>query len=189
MKKIEYFFIKLFKSRNMKKPSNAFQHYLKHWKNLSDEEKKPFLELEKRDKLIYAAEKRILEKKQEEEIKKLKMYIQITTSHVHCVGLDNGFKCFTIRGPIVRVVEFTDKELVDLEKKGYIKDRTYGNSVLKYKELILEDGGKFTFDKRAAKKFGIKTYGGSILNNYDGYVGEYTVYNNYKGERWESYGH
>jgi hypothetical protein len=61
--------------------------------------------------------------------------------------------------------------------------------VLKYKELILEDGGKFTFDKRAAKKFGIKTYGGSILNNYDGYVGEYTVYNNYKGERWKSYGH
>ena len=51
----------------MKKPSNAFQHYLKHWKNLSDEEKKPFLELEKRDKLIYAAEKRILEKKQEED--------------------------------------------------------------------------------------------------------------------------
>lgn len=46
----------------MKKPSNAFQHYLKHWKKLSDEEKKPFFELEKRDKLIYAAEKRVLEK-------------------------------------------------------------------------------------------------------------------------------
>jgi hypothetical protein len=117
MKKLNIFSLNYLNQKTMKKPSNAFQHYLKHWKNLSDEEKKPFLELEKRDKLIYAAEKRILEKKQEEEIKKLKMYIQITTSHVRCVGLDNGFKCFTIRGPIVRVVEFTDKELVDLEKK------------------------------------------------------------------------
>ncbi len=39
------------------------------------------------------------------------------------------------------------------------------------------------------KKFGIKTYGnrGSILDNYDGYVGKYTEYNNYKGETWKSY--
>ena len=46
----------------MKKPSNAFQHYLKLWKKLSGEEKNPFFEFEKRDKLIYAAEKRVLEK-------------------------------------------------------------------------------------------------------------------------------
>jgi len=168
---------------SIKKPTNAFQHYLKHWKDMSDEDKKPFLDLEKRDKARYAAEKRVLEQKEEEDTKKLKIYLSYSGDRVPCVGLDNGFSSYITRGPAKKLVKFTQKEIEKMKAKNIIKNRIHI-----YKEIILEDGGKFTFDKRKAKKFGFIQYSGhSILENYDGYVGKYTEYNNYKGETWTEY--
>jgi len=164
-----------------KKPNNAFQYYLKNWKLLSDEEKKPFIELEKRDKLRFSAENRIIEEKQEVETKKLKMYLSISHNRVSCVGLDNGFSNYETRGPIKKLVKFTQKEIEKMKSKNIIKYRTPI-----YKEIILEGGGKYTFNKGKSKKYDCITYGNgwSIEENYNGYVGKYTTYNNYKGETW-----
>jgi hypothetical protein len=169
---------------SIKKTTNAFQYYLKHWKNLSEEEKAPFLELEKQDKMRYEGERKIEEEKEAEETKKLKMYIHCSGDRVPCVGLDNGFSSWTIRGPVVKLVEFTEKELEKLEQYGCKRQHSDGQ-ILKYKEIIVEDGGKFTFDKKRSRKYDYISYNGAyIIENYDGEVGKFTEYNNYKGERW-----
>ena len=44
---------------------------------------------------------------------------------------------------------------------------------------------KFTFDKKRSRKYDYISYDGAyIIENYDGEVGKFTEYNNYKGERW-----
>tara|TARA_B100000795_G_C22785678_1_gene434494 strand:+ start:1028 stop:1558 length:531 start_codon:yes stop_codon:yes gene_type:complete len=175
---------------SIKKPTNSFQYYLKHWKNLSNEEKKPFVDLEKRDKSRYAAEQREVNRKEAIETKKLKMYVITSGDRVSCVGLDNGFARYTVRGPVVKIVNFTEKELDNLKKNEWFNENEKWKK-LKIKEVKLEDGGTFTFDKNRAKKYNIINYGykGSLLENYEGYVGKYTEYNNYKGESWTDYGY
>ena len=174
---------------SMKKQTHALQYYLKRWKNLSDEEKKPFLELEKKDKERYDAEKEEQNRKEEIETRKRNIYVRFSSDRVSCVGLDNGFERYSVRGPVIKVVKFTVKELEKLKNKGYIRENWISNSRLIYKKVILEDGGSCEFDKGMAKKYKILSYGykGSLIENYKGYVGKYTEYNNYKGEIWTSY--
>lgn len=170
----------------IKKPTNAFQYYLKNWKNLSDDDKNPFLELEKKDKERFLVEKADQDRLESIEIRKLNMYVRFDGDRVSCVGLDNGFDKYEVRGPVVKVVKFTDKELEKLKIKGYIREIWIRNSRLIYKEVVLEDGGICRFDKERAKKYKILSYGykGYLIENYTGDVGKYTTYNNYNGDTW-----
>ena len=98
-----------------------------------------------------------------------------------CVGLDNGFTNYTIIGPMDNVELFTEEEKKKLIEKG-VPEKCIG----KYKSI---NGIKFNW--RAARKWDVTVYGGSIRGgwgglreNYQGKAGKFTTYNNYKGETW-----
>ena len=170
--------------KNLDKPLSSFNYYIKemreNWHNLSEDEKDKYIRKSKIDNQRYADEKQAILDKSKEEIKKLNIFLVQTTGRVPCVGLDNGFKNYTVIGPVDTVELFTD-----LEKKNF---EAQGIKVPKYKSV---DGKKFNW--RAARKWGVKVYGGSqncreswwgIRENYEGEVGDFTTYTNYKGESW-----
>ena len=106
---------------------------------------------------------------------------------VPCVGLDNGFSSYTVIGPMDSIELFTEEEKKKLEAKGVSP-----NDIGKYKS-IGSCSGRRKFNWRAAKKYGVKVYGGNTNNseswwgvreNYEGKTGNFTTYNNYKGETW-----
>ena len=170
--------------KNLDKPLSSFNYYIKemreNWHNLSEDEKDKYMRKSKTDNQRYADEKQAILDKSKEEIKKLKIFLVQTTGRVPCVGLDNGFKNYTVIGPVDTVELFTD-----LEKKNF---EAQGIKVPKYKSV---DGKKFNW--RAARKWSVKVYGGSqncreswwgLRENYEGEAGNFTTYNNYKGESW-----
>ena len=59
------------------KPQSAFQFYLKSWKNMSEEEKAPFILMAQRDKIRYENEKLEKELKKEEEVKNSKYICEL----------------------------------------------------------------------------------------------------------------
>jgi len=170
--------------KNLDKPLSSFNYYIKemreNWHNLSEDEKDKYMRKSKIDNQRYADEKQAILDKSKEEIKKLNIFLVQTTGRVPCVGLDNGFKNYTVIGPVDTVELFTD-----LEKKNF---EAQGIKVPKYKSV---DGKKFNW--RAARKWSVQVYGGSqnyreswwgLRENYEGKAGNFTTYTNYKGESW-----
>ena len=170
--------------KNLDKPLSSFNYYIKemreNWHNLSEDEKDKYMRKSKTDNQRYADEKQAILDKSKEEIKKLNIFLLQTTGRVPCVGLDNGFKNYTVIGPVDTVELFTD-----LEKKNF---EAQGIKVPKYKSV---DGKKFNW--RAARKWSVQVYGGSqnyreswwgLRENYEGKAGNFTTYTNYKGESW-----
>ena len=170
--------------KNLDKPLSSFNYYIKemreNWHNLSEDDKDKYIRKSKIDNQRYADEKQAILDKSKEEIKKLKIFLVQTTGRVPCVGLDNGFKNYTVIGPVDTVELFTD-----LEKKNF---EAQGIKVPKYKSV---DGKKFNW--RAARKWSVQVYGGSqncteswwgLRENYEGKAGNFTTYTNYKGESW-----
>ena len=170
--------------KNLDKPLSSFNYYIKemreNWHNLSEDEKDKYMLKAKLDNQRHADEKQAILDKSKEEIKKLNIFLVQTTGRVPCVGLDNGFKNYTVIGPVDTVELFTD-----LEKKNF---EAQGIKVPKYKSV---DGKKFNW--RAARKWSVQVYGGSqnyreswwgLRENYEGKAGNFTTYTNYKGESW-----
>ena len=173
--------------KNIPKPLTAYQLYTKamreQWANLTDDQKDTYLLQAKNEKRIYNEKKQGVLDYSEEEIKKLKIFLRYSGDRVPCVGLDNGFTKYTIIGPISSVELFTEEEKKKLIEKGVPIHRI---ERVKYKSI---NGIKFNW--RAAKKWDVTVYGGSIRGgwgglreNYQGKAGKFTTYNNYKGETW-----
>lgn len=175
--------------KNIDKPLSSFNYYIKemreNWHNLSEEEKDKYILKSKADNQRYSNEKQAILDKSKEEIKKLKIFLSYSGDRVPCVGLDNGFTNYTIIGPMDNVELFTEEEKKKLIEKG-VPEKCIG----KYKSI---NGIKFNW--RAARKWDVTVYGGSIRGgwgglreNYQGEAGKFTTYTNYKGETWtESY--
>ena len=171
--------------KKIKKPLSAYQYYIKtmreRWNEMSEEERDTFLTIAKQDNARYIEEKKQKQQELKDIIKQQKIYLRWTTARVPCVGLDNGFSSYTIRGPVTDIELFTEQE-TKTNKQGLTE-----NQIGKYKSV---DG--YAFNWRAAKKWDVKVYGGSInppgwgslLENYEGKAGNFTTYNNYKGESW-----
>ena len=86
--------------KNLDKPLSSFNYYIKemreNWHNLSEDEKDKYMRKSKIDNQRYADEKQAILDKSKEEIKKLNIFLVQTTGRVPCVGLDNGFKNYTV---------------------------------------------------------------------------------------------
>ena len=173
--------------KKIKKPLSAYQYYTKTmrelWNDMSEDDRDTFLMMAKKDNARYNEEKQEKQQKLKDIIKKQKIYLRWNTARVPCVGLDNGFSRYTIRGPVTDIELFTEKEKQKLINRGLTE-----NQIGKYKSV---DG--YAFNWRAAKKWSVKVYGGStnyqpgwgsLLENYEGEAGNFTTYNNYKGESW-----
>ena len=173
--------------RMLDKPLTAYQYYTKHmreqWSNLTDEERDTFILQSKHDVERYKNEKAEIKKKSKEEIKKLKIYLCYSGDRVPCVGLDNGFTSYNVVGPVESIELFTAAEIEKLIAKGIPIEK-----IGPYKSV-----GGHKFNWKAAKKWGVTVYGGSqdyrpswgrLRENYEGYVGNFTTYTNYKGETW-----
>ena len=171
--------------KNIDKPLSSFNYYIKemreNWHNLSEEEKDKYILKSKADNQRYSNEKQAILDKSKEEIKKLKIFLSYSGDRVPCVGLDNGFTSYTIIGPMDNVELFTEEEKKKLIEKG-VPEKCIG----KYKSI-----NGINFNWRAARKWDVTVYGGSIrggwgslLENYEGKSGNFTTYNNYKGETW-----
>ncbi len=172
---------------NIVRPLSAYQYYtkamLEKWTDMSNDEKRVYIALATNDHTRYEREKETIREKSEEEVKKLKIFLSYTGDRVPCVGLDNGFTSYTIRGPMDTVELFTEEEKQKLIEKG-VPEKYIG----KYKSI---NGIKFNW--RAARKWDVTVYGGSqnyraswggLRENYEGKAGQFTSYNNYKGETW-----
>ena len=171
--------------KNLDKPLSSFNYYIKemreNWHNLNEEEKDKYILKSKADNQRHSTEKQTILDESKEEIKKLKIFLSYSGHRVPCVGLDNGFTNYTIIGPMDTVELFTEEEKKKLIEKG-VPEKCIG----KYKSI---NGIKFNW--RAAKKWHVTVYGGSIRGgwgglreNYQGKAGKFTTYNNYKGETW-----
>jgi len=171
--------------KNLDKPLSSFNYYIKemreNWHNLSEDEKDKYMLKSKADNQRHSNEKQVILDKSKEEIKKLKIFLSYSGPRVPCVGLDNGFTSYTIIGPMDTVELFTEEEKKKIIEKG-VPEKCIG----KYKSI---NGIKFNW--RAAKKWDVTVYGGSIRGgwgglreNYEGKAGKFTTYNNYKGETW-----
>ena len=171
--------------KNLDKPLSSFNYYIKemreNWRNLSEDEKDKYMLKSKADNQRHSNEKQVILDKSKERIKKLKIFLSYSGPRVPCVGLDNGFTSYTIIGPMDTVELFTEEEKKKIIEKG-VPEKCIG----KYKSI---NGIKFNW--RAAKKWDVTVYGGSIRGgwgglreNYEGKAGKFTTYNNYKGETW-----
>ena len=178
--------------KNLDKPLSSFNYYIKemreNWNNLSEDDKDKYMLKSKADNQRHACEKQEILNKSKEEIKKLKIFLIQTTGRVPCVGLDNGFSNYTVIGPMDSIELFTEEEKKKLEAKGVSP-----NDIGKYKSIGMYGRSKRKFNWRAARKWNVKVYGGSqnfrpswwgVRENYEGKTGNFTTYNNYKGESW-----
>ena len=171
--------------KNVDKPLSSFNYYLKEmretWNTLSDQDKEKYNLKADLDKERFNQEKQAILDESKEEIKKLKIFLSYSGKRVPCVGLDNGFTSYTVVGPMDTIELFTEEEKKKLIDKG-VPEKCIG----KYKSI---NGIKFNW--RAAKKWDVTVYGGSIRGgwgglreNYEGKQGKFTTYTNYKGESW-----
>ena len=97
-------------TKQIEKPTTAFQLYLKAWKNLPIEAKKHYIEAAELDKKRY--EKELLEKEleEEEEVKNLQIYLIAYAGGYNACGLDNGSKSYKTEGPVVKIIEYSEEE-------------------------------------------------------------------------------
>jgi len=135
---------------------------------------------------ISAAKIEAIEDEQKEELLTRKIYIKTYRRGASVSGLDNGFDNYEVRGPVVKIVYFTEKELENLKAKG-LKTKFRDGTPLLYKDLTCAGGGGASYSKEKSKKYNtISYYGATILEDYDGYVGEYTRYRSTFGKVWYS---
>ncbi len=173
------------KINKLRKPLTAYQLYCQtmreQWEMLCNSEKNKYEKQAENEKLLYDKKKEEILEKAKEKIRDKKIFRRYTTGSAPCVGLDNGSTSYCIFGPVSELEIFTETDKQKLIEKG-VPEECIG----KYKSI---DGIKFNW--RAAKKYNITVYGGSINNgwcsiieNYKGKAGNYTDYHNYKGENW-----
>jgi len=95
---------------SIKKPTSAYQYYIKQWTFMSEEDKAWYKDKAEQDKKRY--EKEILEKEmeEEEEIKNKQIYLRAYTGGYSAVGLDNGAKSYNTVGPVVKIIEYNKEE-------------------------------------------------------------------------------
>jgi hypothetical protein len=90
-------------------------------------------------------------------------------------GLDNGFDAFTVCGPVINIVYFTEKELDDLKAEGH-ETKFSDGTPLRYKSMLCGDGLVVSYSKSIDHGCSERNYGGySILEPYYGYVGKYSI--------------
>ena len=173
--------------KNIKKPLSSYQCYTKvmreKWNKMSEEEKDEYYIMAKNEKMRYENEKKITKTPLSEAILQKNIYLINHYASVPCVGLDNGFDCYNVVGPVQNVEFYSDIEKEKL--KQYLNRET---TIPMFKSL---DGIKF--NKKASKKYNVIVYGGntnnvrswwSIKENYKGETGKFTTYINYKEETW-----
>lgn len=168
----------------IEKPLSAFQYYLKEWKNLTDEEKKPFIELAAKDKKRYDAELLDIQLEKEEKIKEKQIYLRAYTGGYSAVGLDNGCKSYVSVGPVVNIIYYTEEEA----KKWGVKEKAYeyyDNTVYNTKSTLYHNEKYYTYTqygKPSAKGRNVYTYGKSYNwrndNNYSPNPKKFTVNKN-----------
>tara|TARA_B110000285_G_scaffold196255_1_gene227108 strand:- start:2496 stop:3164 length:669 start_codon:yes stop_codon:yes gene_type:complete len=169
--------------QNIPKPKNAWKYYLENWKTPAV--LAHFEALAVLDKERHAAAVKAVEAEEAIELIKRKIYTRSYVDGVGSSGLDNGFSEYVVRGPIVKIVYFTEKELEKLEADGLKIEDSDGK--LLYKELFYRDGAKCSYNKTRSKRYNAISYGGrTIMEGYEGYVGKYTRYESTFGKVWYS---
>jgi hypothetical protein len=133
------------------KPSPAFQYYLKQWKDLSETEKAPFIQMAQQDKKRY--EEEVLEKEleQEKEVIKLQIYLIAHTGGYSAVGLDNGANSYETIGPVVKIIEYSKEE----QEKWGVKAKQF-----QYYGSIMKGANKFKMTLHHNQKYHIRTQWG-----------------------------
>ncbi len=168
---------------SISKPLTAYHYYISKmrsdWNNLTDEEKRPFIEKAKKDSTRYNQE--LAAKKQLEYIKtkEKNVFLSRYYGRVPCVGLDNGWYNIENIGPAERLEEYDMEEQYEMN--------------IQYKKITI-DGFTYTHNKQYYKKYQQHIYTtGRAWKNHDCYyrlsdnktVFHKTFYTNYKGESWE----
>ena len=110
-------------SKQIVKPTSAFQYYLKNWKNLSNEEKAPFELMAQRDKNRYNDEIKLQEQEEEKKVMEKEIYLKAYTGGYSASGLDNGARSYEVIGPVVKIVEYNEKW-----EDVYVKEYHYRDS-------------------------------------------------------------
>ena len=108
-------------SYTITKPKSAFQHYLSEWKNLSPEAKKMFEDKAEEDFIRYNNAIKKQEEIEEEETKKLNIFLTAYTGGYSAVGLDNGARSYKTLGPMVKIIEYSEDE----QKKWGVKVKEF----------------------------------------------------------------
>ena len=126
---------------SLTKPQSAFQYYLKQWKDLSELEKAPFIQMAKDDKERYKKQVREKELAEEEEVKKEQIYLRAYTGGYSAVGLDNGAKSYETVGPVVKIIEYNEEEQKKWGVK--VKEFQYAKSSGIYGPLTLYHNQKY----------------------------------------------
>jgi hypothetical protein len=151
-------------SKQIIKPTSAFQYYLKNWKNLSDEEKAPFELMAQRDKNRYNDEIKIKEEEEESEVIKQQIYLTAYAGGYSSCGLDNGAKSYETVGPVVKIIEYSEEE----QLKWRVKVKSFEYRDKKY-------NGKFTLHHN--QKYHIRTQWGDKNKQGDNIYTYGTSYN------------
>tara|TARA_X000000950_G_scaffold95154_1_gene119906 strand:- start:2013 stop:2576 length:564 start_codon:yes stop_codon:yes gene_type:complete len=184
-------------SKQIIKPTSAFQYYLKNWKNLSDEEKAPFELMAQRDKNRYNDEIKIINVEEESKVMEKEIYLKAYTGGYSCSGLDNGARSYEIIGPVVKILEYSEDESNDLDvkvKEYHYRDKNNTKHILyhnqKYK-MIHGGNPVYTYSKTYSKKRDrpynpIKTF--YVLKEKPEYVGCITYhYTSFNDDTWTTY--
>ncbi len=107
--------------KKIKKPTSAFQYYVKAWNSLSEEEKEPFIVKANYDKEQYEMKKNEIIKEFEKEIMDLGIYLTAYTGGYSAIGLDNGAKSYETVGPVCNIVYYSKEE----QEKWGVKVKAY----------------------------------------------------------------
>ncbi len=184
---------------NIKKPQSAFQYYLREWKNLSEEDKTPFILMAQRDKNRFNNEIKIQEQDDESKVKEKEIYLKAYTGGYSASGLDNGARSYEIIGPVVKIVEYNNKA-----KSNYlnVKVKEYHYRDTNNTKCILHHNQQYQLCK--SQKVPVYTYGKTynknkdraynpikkftVLKNKPEYVGCFTIhYTSFDDKTWTTY--
>ena len=115
---------------SIKKPTSAYQYYIKQWTFMNEQDKAWYNDKAEQDKKRY--EKEILEKEleEEEEVKQQGIYLRAYTGGYSAVGLDNGAKSYKTVGPVVKIIEYgkEEQEKWGVKVKAFVyRDKKYND--------------------------------------------------------------
>ena len=186
-------------SKQIVKPTSAFQYYLKNWKNLSDKEKAPFELMAQRDKNRYNDEVKLQEQEEENRVMKKEIYLKAYTGGYSAVGLDNGARSYEVIGPIVKIVNYTEEKSYHLQnvkvKEYHYRDSNNTKCILHHNQQYqLKYPGNnpvYTYGKTYSKSRDrpynpMKKF--TVCENKPEYIGSYTVhYTSFDDNTWITY--
>ena len=180
------------------KPLSAFQYYLKAWKNLSDEDKKPFELMAIRHKYRYEAEMYEKNDTEEKDVKEKEIYLKAYTGGYSASGLDNGARSYEVIGPVVKIVKYTEEKsnYLDVKVKEYhYRDSNNTKCILhhnlQYQVKCPGNNPVYTYGKTYSRKNDrpfapLKKF--TVCENKPEYVGCYTVnYTSFDDNVWTTY--